>query len=54
MLLIRLVAAFPRQGGIISTGNITMAEMATLTIRDSKADRGGGIMTTWIHNKAGV
>ncbi|CAE7879687.1 unnamed protein product, partial [Symbiodinium necroappetens] len=39
-------------GGIFSGRNITMGEMATLTIRDSKADKGGGIMTTWIHSKA--
>ena len=54
MLPIRLVGGFPRQGGIFSPGNIAMEEMAALTIRDSKADKGGGIMTTWIHNKAGV
>ncbi|CAE7810161.1 unnamed protein product, partial [Symbiodinium necroappetens] len=39
-------------GGIFSRGNIPMEETATLTIRDSQAERGGGIMTTWINNKA--
>ena len=54
MLLIRLVGAFPRQGGIFSRDNFTMEEMATLTIGDSQAERGGGIMTTKIRSKAGV
>ncbi|CAE7226397.1 unnamed protein product, partial [Symbiodinium necroappetens] len=41
-------------GGIFSPGNVTMEEMATLTIRDSHADKGGGIMTTWINKAWGL
>jgi len=40
-----------RGGGIFSK-NITIGEIATLSISDSKAERGGGIFATWITNKA--
>jgi len=39
-------------GGIFSRGNITMEDAATLTIRDSQADRGGGVIANWVSNKA--
>ncbi|CAE6960190.1 unnamed protein product [Symbiodinium sp. CCMP2456] len=49
---VRLQGCEASRGGGIFSKNVTIGEIATLSISDSKAERGGGIFTSWITNKA--
>ncbi|CAE6938127.1 unnamed protein product [Symbiodinium sp. CCMP2592] len=50
--VVRLQGCEASRGGGIFSQNITIGEIATLSISDSKAEKGGGIFATWITNKA--
>ncbi|CAE7397738.1 unnamed protein product [Symbiodinium necroappetens] len=49
---VRLQGCEASRGGGIFSQKITLGELAALSISDSRAERGGGVYTTWITNEA--